>query len=152
MAAKDRERMLSDRGDGGTSASKVLTVMASLPVGGTLLALAGFTLFVTVVGLAIATPLFIIFSPILLPAALVVGIAVTGFLTSGAFGLTALSTLSWVIRYTRQTRLSISEPMDYTKRRMLDVAGYLGQKTKAAGRQIQSRAGPPEGKAQEVRI
>lgn len=115
MADRDRDRLqphqlqvhpryeggmkLADRGGGGPSASKVLAVMASLPVGGTLLALAGFTLLMTVVGLAITTPLFIIFSPILLPAAIVVGLAVTGFLTSGAFGLTALSSLSWVIRY-----------------------------------------------------
>lgn len=38
------------------------------------------------------------------------------------------------------------EPVDYTKQRMQDVSGYVGQKTKEVGQQVQSRAGPPEGR------
>ncbi|KAJ6970571.1 hypothetical protein NC653_034995 [Populus alba x Populus x berolinensis] len=72
-----------------------------LPVGGTLLFLAGLTLVGTLTGLAVATPLFVIFSPVLVPAALVIGLGVLGFLTSGAFGLTALSSLSWMASYIR---------------------------------------------------
>ncbi|OWM71513.1 oleosin 18.2 kDa-like [Punica granatum] len=141
--------LIGDRGGGGPSATKVLAVMASLPVGGSLLALAGFTLLMTVVGLAITTPLFILFSPVLVPAAVVVGLAVTGFLTSGAFGLTALSSLSWVLRYIRQARGTstlMHDPLDATKRRMQDMAGYAGQKTKEMGQQIQSKAGAQEGR------
>lgn len=54
-------------------------------------------------------------------------------------------------RYIRQYQGTMAEPVDYTKRRMQDMAGYVGQKTKEAGQQIQSRAGPPEGRAQEGR-
>lgn len=86
------------RGVGVPSAPKVLATVASVPVGGGLLMLAGFNLLGTLVGAAITMPLFILFSPILVPAAIAIGLAVTGFLTSGAFGLTALSALSWVIR------------------------------------------------------
>ncbi|KAF8010946.1 hypothetical protein BT93_J1547 [Corymbia citriodora subsp. variegata] len=130
--------------EGGPSAGKVLAVMAMLPAGGILLGLAGITFVGTIIGLCLTTPLFIIFSPVLVPAALVVGLAVTGFLTSGAFGLTALSSLSRVANYIRQATGTSPEQMaDHAKRRFADTAGYVGQKTKEVGQQIQ-------GKAQEV--
>lgn len=121
----------------GPSASQVLAVVTLLPVGGTLLGLAGLTLVGTLIGLAITTPLFVIFSPLLVPAAVLFGLAVTGFLSSGAFGLTGLSSLSWVLNYFRQ---KAPEQMDYAKRRTQELAAQLGQKTKEAGEKIQSKA------------
>ncbi|XP_008784976.1 oleosin 18.2 kDa-like [Phoenix dactylifera] len=81
----------------GPSASQVLAVVTLLPIGGILLALSGIILAGTVIGLAAVTPLFVIFSPVLVPVALAIGLAVMGFLASGAFGLTALMSLSWVV-------------------------------------------------------
>ncbi|KAI4366875.1 hypothetical protein MLD38_022685 [Melastoma candidum] len=127
----------------GPSASKVLAVLAMLPAGGTLLALAGITFFLSLVGLMITTPIFILFSPILVPAAITVGLAVTGFLTSGAFGLTALSSLSRVANYVRQATgvtLSPEQLAEQAKRRMQETAGHVGQKTKEVGQQIQTKA------------
>ncbi|MBA0683427.1 hypothetical protein Goari_025087, partial [Gossypium aridum] len=100
MADRDRSYRFDQvvRGDrtnyqSGPSTTQVLTVLTLLPIGGTLLALAGLTLTGTVIGLCVATPLFVIFSPVLLPAAIAVFMAVAGFLSSGAFGLTGLSSL-----------------------------------------------------------
>ena len=124
----------------GPSTSQVLAVLALLPVAGTLLALAGITLTGTVIGLCVATPLFIIFSPVLVPAAITIGLAVTGFFTSGAFGLSALSSLSWVLNSFRQATGTMPEMADQAKRRMADMAGYVGQKTKEVGQEIQSKA------------
>ncbi|KAJ6965705.1 oleosin 18.2 kDa-like [Populus alba x Populus x berolinensis] len=104
-----------------------------LHVGVGLLALAGITLVGTVIGLAVTTPLFILFSPVLVPAALVIGLAVTSFLASGAFGLTGSWSLSWVGRY-------IQEATQTMPRRMQDMAGYVGQKTKEVGQEIQRKA------------
>ncbi|CAA6665579.1 unnamed protein product [Spirodela intermedia] len=81
--------------------SQVLAVATLFPVGGVLLVLSGLTLTATVIALAAATPLLVIFSPVLVPAALVVALAVAGFLASGAFGLTALSSLSYISGYLR---------------------------------------------------
>ncbi|CAA7402315.1 unnamed protein product [Spirodela intermedia] len=81
--------------------SQVLAVATLFPVGGVLLVLSGLTLTATVIALAAATPLLVIFSPVLVPAALVVALAVAGFLASGAFGLTALSSLSYISVYLR---------------------------------------------------
>lgn len=88
----------------GPSTSQVLAVITLFPLGGVLLFLAGITLAGTLIGLMVATPIFIICSPVLVPAALTIGLAVTGFLTSGAFGITALSSLSWIINYFRGMR------------------------------------------------
>ncbi|XWS32740.1 hypothetical protein CRYUN_Cryun22dG0015500 [Craigia yunnanensis] len=124
----------------GPSMSQVLVVLTLLPVGGTLLALAGLTLTGTVIGLTLATPLFIIFSPVLVPAAIAVLMGVAGFLSSGAFGLTGLSSLNYV--FNRLMRVTGTEQLDLdqAKRRMQDMAGYVGQKTKEVGQKIDSKA------------
>ncbi|XP_010936629.1 oleosin H2 [Elaeis guineensis] len=88
----------------GPSASHVLAVVTLLPIGGILLALSGIILTGTVIGFAVVTPLFVIFSPVLVPAALAIGLAVMGFLASGASGLTALMSLSWVVSYVKGRR------------------------------------------------
>ncbi|KAB2610197.1 oleosin 18.2 kDa-like [Pyrus ussuriensis x Pyrus communis] len=124
-------------GGGGPSAGQVLAVIAGLPLGGTLLALAGLTLLGTVISALVATPLFIIFSPVLVPALFVIGLAVTGFLTSGAFGLTGLSALSWITNYIRRTPV-VPETLDEAKRRAAEMGEYVGQKTKEVGQDIQS--------------
>ncbi|XP_022873709.1 oleosin 18.2 kDa-like [Olea europaea var. sylvestris] len=124
----------------GPSTSQVLAVVTLLPVGGTLLALAGLTLVGSLIGLAVTTPLFIIFSPVLVPAAILIGLAVTAFLTSGAFGLTGLSSLSWVVNSLRQVTGAMQEQLDYAKRQMADTATHVGQKTKETGQVIQPKA------------
>ncbi|XP_004251808.1 oleosin H1-like [Solanum lycopersicum] len=127
----------------GPSTSQVLAVVTLVPVGGILLGLAGLTLLGTIIGLAVATPVFLLFSPVLVPAAVTVALAVTGFLTSGAFGLTGLSSLSWIVNYFKQGRTTM-EQLDYTKRRIqeraAEAAAQVGQKTKETGQAIQSKA------------
>ncbi|KDP46427.1 hypothetical protein JCGZ_10267 [Jatropha curcas] len=124
----------------GPSAQKVLAVITLLPVGGGLLALAGITLVGTLIGLAITTPLFVIFSPVLVPAALVIGLSVMAFLASGAMGLTGLSSLSWVLKYLQEVTRRMPEQLDIAKKRMQDMAGFVGQKTKEVGQEIQRKA------------
>ncbi|CAN4079205.1 unnamed protein product [Withania somnifera] len=123
----------------GPSATQILAIVTLLPVGGTLLCLAGVTLVGTLIGLAVATPVFLLFSPVIVPAILTVGLAVAGFLTSGAFGVTGLSSLSWILNYFKQGK-SVPENIDAAKRRMADATAHLGQKTKEAGQTIQSKA------------
>ncbi|KAJ8536498.1 hypothetical protein K7X08_034899 [Anisodus acutangulus] len=121
----------------GPSKSQVLAVVTLFPVGGALLCLAGLILAGTLTGLALATPVFLLFSPVLVPAALTIALAVTGFLTSGAFGIMALSSLSWIINYMRRMRGSAGEQMEHAKRRVQDTSGYMGQRV---GQKIQETA------------
>ncbi|KAL4584895.1 hypothetical protein LXL04_009505 [Taraxacum kok-saghyz] len=137
---------------GGQSTSKVLAVLTLFPIGGVCLLLAGLTLTGTLIGLAVATPLFVIFSPVLVPAAIAIGLAVTGFLTSGAFGITALSSLTYIVNYFRKMGSggvggggggvggSMQDPIDYAKRKAQDTAGYVGGKMKDAGQRTQDAA------------
>ncbi|MCD7465105.1 hypothetical protein HAX54_000559 [Datura stramonium] len=120
----------------GPSKTQVLAVVTLFPVGGALLCLAGLTLVGTLIGLAVATPVFLLFSPVLVPAALTIGLAVTGFLTSGAFGITALSSLSWMINYMRRMRGPVEE-QEHAKRRVQETAGHMGQRT---GQKMQETA------------
>ncbi|XP_050225136.1 oleosin 18.2 kDa-like [Mercurialis annua] len=124
----------------GPSASKVLAVMTLLPIGGGLLGLSGMTLAGTLIGLAVTTPVFIIFSPVIVPAAIVVGLAMMAFMASGAFGLTGATSVSWVLKYIREATRTMPESLDQAKRRMQDMAGYVGQKTKEVGQEIQRKA------------
>lgn len=122
----------------GPSTGQILAVVTLLPVTGALLGLAGLTLVGSLIGLAVATPLFVIFSPVLVPAAILVAGAVTAFLTSGAFGLTGLSSLSWLLNSFRQA--TGKEPIDYAKQRVQEGTMYVGEKTKQVGETIKSKA------------
>lgn len=125
------------------SGSQIMAVVTLFPLGGLLLLLAGITLTGTLIGLAVATPLFVIFSPVLIPAVLTIGLAVTGFLTSGAFGITALSSLSWIVNYLRQAGGSAAggDPIEMAKQRVQGTAGYVGQKVRDVGQKTQEAAG-----------
>ncbi|WCJ36118.1 Oleosin family protein [Euphorbia peplus] len=130
----------------GPSRSQILALVTLLPVSGTLLLLAGITLTGTLIGLAVATPVFILFSPIIVPAAFVVAMSVMGFLTSGAFGITALSSLSWMANYVRRIRGTFPQQMDQAKRRAQEMTGHMGQKARDMGQAVQNKAQEVAGK------
>ncbi|XP_074357743.1 oleosin H1-like [Apium graveolens] len=123
------------------STSQVLVIVTLLPISETLLFLTGITLIGTLIGLAVATPLFFIFSPVLVPSTLTIGLAVTGFLGSGAFWLTGLSSLSWVLSYFKQTSQAMPYHIELAKKRAQEMDAYAGQKTKEVGHTIQTKAG-----------
>lgn len=83
--------------------SQVLAIVTLLPVGGTLLGLAAITFIGTVICLAVTAPLFIIFSPVIVPAALAIGLVVAGVIASEAFGISGLSSLSRLLSLFMQT-------------------------------------------------
>uniref|UniRef100_A0A8I6XLI2 Oleosin n=3 Tax=Hordeum vulgare TaxID=4513 RepID=A0A8I6XLI2_HORVV len=122
------------------SASQALTVATLFPLGGLLLVLSGLALAGTVVGLAVATPVFLLFSPVLVPAALTIGMAVTGFLASGALGLGGLSSLTVLANTARQAFQRTPDYVEEARQRMADAAAAAGHKTQQAGHAIQSRA------------
>ncbi|XP_078429418.1 oleosin 18 kDa-like [Wolffia australiana] len=144
MAAQEQLSHVGEAGKGPT-AGHVAAVAALLPVGGTLLGLSGVTFAATVAGLAAAAPLFLIFSPVLVPAAAVIGIAVMGFLAAGAFSLTALSSLTWLVSCLRGAKERAPELVEHAKRRVQEAAGHVEARGKEAGQRLQGR--PQEGGA-----
>lgn len=142
-AVERHHQMESTKGliqDKAASGSQAVTVAAMFPLGGLLLTLAGLTLTGSVIGLVVLAPLFLLFSPVLVPAALLLALAVAGFLASGALGLTGLSSLGYTLRQVRAAIERAPEDIDYAKRRMAEAAGQVGQKTKEVGQAVQSRA------------
>ncbi|ESQ40691.1 hypothetical protein EUTSA_v10015090mg [Eutrema salsugineum] len=66
-----------------------------------LLVFAGITLGGSAVALAVSTPLFVIFSPILVPATIATTLLATGFTASGSLGAMAMTIFMWLYkRYT----------------------------------------------------
>ncbi|KAL1333920.1 oleosin 16.4 kDa [Arachis ipaensis] len=120
------------------SSSHILALATLLPFGASLLFLAGVTLLATLIGVALATPLFIIFSPILIPAALVIAFSVSGFLTSGAFGVTSVSSFAWMASYFRRSRLQ--ESLLHAKDRAQQIMSNMAQRAKEAGDTVVSKA------------
>ncbi|CAL9042129.1 unnamed protein product [Musa banksii] len=143
MADRERHPMEAAKDlipEKGPTATQALTVAIMFPLGGLLLTLAGLTLTGSVIGLVVLAPVFLLCSPVLVPAALLMALAVTGFLASGAFGLTGLSSLGYTLKQARGVVQRAPEQIDYGKRRMAEAAGQMGQKTKDVGQAVQSRA------------
>ncbi|CAL9160691.1 unnamed protein product [Musa hybrid cultivar] len=76
----------------------VVKAVVAAVAGMSLLVLSGLTLAWTVIALAVATPLLMIFSPVLVPAAIVVLLLAAGFLASGGLGVAALAVLWWMYK------------------------------------------------------
>ncbi|KAJ9539775.1 hypothetical protein OSB04_026281 [Centaurea solstitialis] len=99
-------------------AHQVVKGATSALAGGSLLVLSGLTLAGTVIGLTVATPLLVIFSPVLVPALITVFLLVTGFLTSGGLGVAATMVLSWIYSYVTGGRPTGSDSMDHASDKM----------------------------------
>ncbi|XP_071706087.1 oleosin L-like [Rutidosis leptorrhynchoides] len=84
---------------GQSKAHQIAKAATAVTAGGSLLVLSGLTLAGTVIALTVATPLLVIFSPVLVPAVITVFILTTGFLTSGGLGIAAATVLAWMYRY-----------------------------------------------------
>nr|GMD96077.1 ethylene-responsive transcription factor 2-like [Ipomoea batatas] len=68
-------------------------------LGGGLLVLAGLTFVGTVICLAAATPLLVVFSPVVVPAAVALFLMVSGLVVSGVCGAAAAGMFYWVYFY-----------------------------------------------------
>ncbi|XP_047944538.1 oleosin H2-like [Salvia hispanica] len=106
-----------------TSTSQGLAVAILFPLGSILLSLSVLILTSTLFGIALSAPLFLLFSPIIAPAVITLALAVLGFLTSGVFGITALSSFMWIVTYFRKMR----EQFEQARRRVGDAASHVGQ-------------------------
>lgn len=78
---------------------RVAKIVGATTAGGSMMVLSGLTLVATVIGLTLVTPILVIFSPVLVPAAIAIFLICAGFLGSGGLGVAALSVISWLYRY-----------------------------------------------------
>lgn len=103
-------------------------------LGGALLVLSSLMLAETVIGLALVTPLLVIFSPVLVPAAIAGFLLAAGFLSSGGFGVAALSVLVWTYQYAAGKQPVVADQLEQVRTAMA-----------RKGREIREHYGPGHG-------
>ncbi|KAJ4913131.1 Oleosin 18.5 kDa [Raphanus sativus] len=113
---------------------QIAKAVTAVTAGGSLLVLSSLTLVGTVIALVVATPLLVIFSPILVPALITVAMLITGFLSSGGFGIAALTAFSWIYKYATGEHPQGSDKLDSARMKlgskaqdMKDRSQYYGQ-------------------------
>ncbi|XP_062087153.1 oleosin 1-like [Humulus lupulus] len=114
---------------------QVVKAATAVTAGGSLLILSGLVLAATVIALTIATPLFVIFSPVLVPALITVGLILTGFLTSGGFGVAAITVLSWIYRYVTGKHPLGADQLDQARHKLASKAREMKDKAEQFGQQ-----------------
>lgn len=116
---------------------KFLTAAA---IGTALLVLSGLTLTGTVVCLVMATPVLVLFTPILLPAGFVIALAAAGLLFSGGFGVAALSALAWIYNYATGKHPPGSDQLESARMKLASTARDVKERAKEYGHYVQSKA------------
>ncbi|RCV47052.1 hypothetical protein SETIT_9G579700v2 [Setaria italica] len=82
-----------------SAAAAVTKALAAGTAALSMLLLSGLALTGTVLALIVATPLLVIFSPVLVPAAITLALLTAGFVSSGGFGAAAVGVLAWMYRH-----------------------------------------------------
>ncbi|KAK4365846.1 hypothetical protein RND71_013726 [Anisodus tanguticus] len=135
-SSKAKERMqMQPRHDQQQLSRQVAKTTTAVTVGGSLMVLSGLTLAATVIGLAIATPLLVIFSPVLVPAVLTLGLILGGFLASCGFGATASFVFYWMYRYVTGKHPIGATKIDYARDKLAHAAHDVKEKAEQLGHQ-----------------
>lgn len=113
--------------DSAPTTRQIARFLTAAAIGVALLVLSGLTLTGTVISLVIATPVLVLFSPILVPAGIVIFLAIAGFLFSGGCGLAAVTALSWIYNYVAGKHPPGSDQLDHAKMRVANKAREYGQ-------------------------
>ncbi|KAF8412449.1 hypothetical protein HHK36_000413 [Tetracentron sinense] len=103
--------------------------------GGSLLILSGLTLAGTVIALTLATPVLLIFSPVLVPAAVTVFLLITGFVASGGFGVAAVSVFSWMYKYLTGKHPPGADQLDQARMKLASKAREMKERAEQMGQQ-----------------
>ncbi|KAB2072576.1 hypothetical protein ERO13_A07G022188v2, partial [Gossypium hirsutum] len=94
-----RETITRKLNNSAPSPRQTAKFLTATTLGAMLLFLSGLTFTGTVFALVMATPLVVLFSPVLVPAGLAILLVTTGFLFSGGCGVAAITALSWIHNY-----------------------------------------------------
>ncbi|CAL0319260.1 unnamed protein product [Lupinus luteus] len=113
-----------------TPSRQTIKFFTAATIGVSLMLLSGLTLTGTAIGLIIATPLLVLFSPILVPAAFVLFLAASGFLFSGGCGVAAVAALSWIYNYVAGKHPVGADKLDYARGVISDKARDVKDRAK----------------------
>ncbi|XP_009606946.1 oleosin L-like [Nicotiana tabacum] len=114
---------------------QVVKAATAVTAGGSLLVLSGLTLAGTIIALTVATPLLLIFSPVLVPATITLFFLMFGFLASGGFGVAAISVLSWIYRYVTGRHPPGAVQLEYARDKLATKAREMKERAEQFGQQ-----------------
>ncbi|CAN1747585.1 Oleosin Cor a 13 [Linum perenne] len=118
-----------------TRSRQAVKAATAATAGGSLLVLSGLILAATVILLTMATPLLVIFSPVLVPAVITAGLLITGFLASGGFGVAGITVLSWIYRYVSGRKPVGADSVDQARMKLTGKAREMKDRTSEFGQQ-----------------
>ncbi|MCL7024894.1 hypothetical protein MKW94_014158 [Papaver nudicaule] len=101
---------------------QVVKAATAVTAGGSFLILSGLTLAGTVIGLTVATPVLVIFSPVIVPAVITIFMIMAGFVTSGGFGVAAAWVASWMYRYVTGKHPPGADQLDSARQKLASKA------------------------------
>ncbi|XP_021634885.2 oleosin 1 [Manihot esculenta] len=114
---------------------QVVKAATAATAGGSLLLLSGLVVVGTVIAITIATPLLVICSPVIVPAIIAVGLIITGFLTSGGFGVASVFILTWIYRYVTGKKPPGAESLEQARLKLAGKAREIKDKAEQFGHQ-----------------
>ncbi|GER25718.1 oleosin [Striga asiatica] len=114
---------------------QVAKTTTAVTLGGSLMVLSGLTLAATIIGLVLATPLLVIFSPVLVPAAVTLFLILAGFVTSGGFGATASFVFYWMYKYATGKHPIGADQLDRAREKFGQAAHEVREKAEQYGGQ-----------------
>ncbi|KAJ8772343.1 hypothetical protein K2173_027520 [Erythroxylum novogranatense] len=114
---------------------QVVKVATAATAGGSLLVLSGLTLALTAIALTIATPLLVIFSPVIVPAVITAALLIMGFLASGGFGIAAVTVLSCIYRYVTGRHPAGADQLDQARQKLAGKAREMKDRAEQFGQQ-----------------
>ncbi|KAL1204405.1 hypothetical protein V5N11_000922 [Cardamine amara subsp. amara] len=126
MADQYQHPMTRNLHESSPSTRQIVRFLTAAMIGISLLVLSAITLTGTVIGLIVATPLMVLFSPVLVPAVITIGLLTAGFLFSGGCGVAAATVLSWMYMYLTGKHPMGSDKVDYAIMRVSEKARELG--------------------------
>lgn len=105
-----------------TKSTQLVKAATAITAGGSLVILSGLVLTGTVIALTVITPLFIIFSPVLVPAVIIFSLLTLGFFASGGFGVAAITVLAWIYTYVTGKHPPGADQLDIARQNLINKA------------------------------
>ncbi|KAK9052340.1 hypothetical protein SSX86_028969 [Deinandra increscens subsp. villosa] len=124
---------------------QLVKTATAVTLGGSLMVLSGTLLAATVIGLVVATPVLVIFSPVLVPALVTLSLIFSGFLTAGGLGGTATFVFYWMYRYVTGKHPVGSHQLDMAREKIAGAATEVRHKAEQLGDQTGMRIGGGQG-------
>ena len=121
------------------ASSQIVGFFSLLTLAGISLVLGGLTVTGIVITLLLMTPVFLFFSPILVPAGILLFLSLAGVLTASGVGVTTISVLSWAYNYFQGRRPPGSEHIEHARRKAVEMADQTKQKARDLGGQVREQ-------------